>query len=67
MRLRDTEHSQREILGLMENLYSKVDNLSNVPLEQGSSNSRIGTQEDSANSLSSENDISNGANNTAHR
>ena len=33
-RLRDTEFSQREILGLIENLTSKVDNLSNPTSER---------------------------------
>ena len=33
-RLRDTEFSQREILRLIENLTSKVDNLSNPTLER---------------------------------
>ena len=65
-KLKDTEHSHRENLRLIENLSSKVDSLSNVSLEQGSSNSRIGTQEDSTNSLISENDILNAASNTGH-
>ena len=34
-RLRDTELNQREILKLIENLSSKVDNLSSVNSEQG--------------------------------
>ena len=62
-RLRDTQHSQREILRLIENLSSKVDSLSSVSLEQGSSNS---SQEDSTNSLSSENNILNGTSNAGH-
>ena len=65
-RLRDTENSQSEILRLIENLSSKVDSLSIVWPEPGSSNSRIGTQEDSTNSLSSENDILNGTSNAGH-
>ena len=46
-RLRDTEHIQKEILRIIENLSSKVENLSNSSLEQGYSNSRIDTQEGS--------------------
>ena len=65
-RLEDTEHSQRETLRLFENLSPKVDSLSNVSLEQGISNSRIGIQEDSTNSLSSENAILNGTSNAGH-
>ena len=34
-RIRDTEFSQREILSLIENLSSKVDNLSSAASEQG--------------------------------
>ena len=47
-RLRDTEHSRRQIPRLIENLLSKVDSLPNVSLDQGSSNSRIAAQKDSA-------------------
>ena len=65
-RLRDTEHSQREFFRLIENLSSKVDNLSNASSEQASSNTRIGTQEDSTNSSNGENDILNETSNADH-
>ena len=40
-RLRDAEFGQREILRLIENLSSKVDNLSSTSCEQGCSAVRI--------------------------
>ena len=43
-RLRDTEHSLRKFLTLIENQSSRVDKLSNSSSEQGSFNSRIDTQ-----------------------
>ena len=62
-RLRDREDSQREDLGLMKNLSSKVDNLSNPSLEQGCSHSRLGTPEGSSDTSITKNDVSNGTRN----
>ena len=45
-RLRDAEFGQREVLGLIENLSSKVDNLSRPSSEQGCSAVRIEQNED---------------------
>ena len=62
-RLRDMEHSQREILCLIENLSSKVNNLSNSSLEQRCSNSRIDTQGGSSDISIGDNDVLNGTRN----
>ena len=54
-RLRDTEFGQREILRLIENLTSKVDNLSNSASEQCSSALRFELETDPMDNLGNEN------------
>ena len=63
--LRDTEHSQREILRLIENLSSKIDNLSNSSLDQECTNSRIDTQGGSSDISIGDNDVLNGTRNAS--
>ena len=54
-RLRDTEHCQREILKLIENLSAKIDNLtSSSSLDPGCSSSRTETHENLQDVLTSE-------------
>ena len=65
-RLRDTEFGQREILRLIENLTSKVDNLSNPASEQCSSALRSEFDTDPVDNSGNENAIRNvGSNNRA--
>ena len=47
-RLKDTELNQREILKLIENLSSKVDNLSSTSPERGCSTNRVANNGNSA-------------------
>ena len=47
-RLKDTELNQREILKLIENLSSKVDNLSSTSSERGCSTNRVTNNGNSA-------------------
>ena len=58
-RLRDTEHSQREILKLIENIPSKVDSLSNLSLEQVCSGSRTDIQVGLSNVSVTDTEVSN--------
>ena len=58
-RLRDTEHSQREILKLIENMPSKVDSLSNLSLEQVCSGSRTDIQVGLSNVSVTDTEVSN--------
>ena len=63
-RLRDTEFGQREILKLIENLTSKVDNLSNTASKQCSSALRFEFDTDPMDNSGNENAIRNVGSNT---